>query len=494
MNTQTGSNIIAPVQHRLAETQQQITDIYTKIVKMGPLPQGRYNEHINASHGPDPNLMKFYCTQYSTKYQGNRLANFKPRPGKHTGTGYLSNFRPGVYYSSRIDELDNPSMGRIVADNYHTVTEKHFQPYNTPTGTEPLPNACYQVPSGFVRQKPITNPTMQEVRQTYIDTKSAYAPNDILPKHQAHLQKIQSKDPIAAENSSHGPGYMTTETHVRFNGEPSDRSGVQNKDVGPKEGSGFTNAYNIEPITFHAGSPHKGEIPGWATDRPTGHSIMHTHFLPTEFLHGAEPLPKIANRSDHNTGFTSGTVARPGFVHHNMADAYDKAKDVPQAKQDRTAKQDPAEFINMHNPNNYSSIAKATFGGQQRPGKSESDRLGRTGVGAQEVTGYVENNDRFVQTSDNPNRFITHYNTKYYDITPKGKDREGYVVGGIQPQLPDGFTKSTKVATYGPDVETTATLRRLHPYVARSVMARDKFYDDHTHDSKVHKSLPPVMS
>lgn len=458
---------------------------------MGPLPHGRHNEHVNTSYGPDPNLMKFYCTQYSTTHQGSRLANFKPRPGKHTGTGYLSNFRPGVYYSSRLDELDNPAMGRIVADNYHTVTEKHFQPYQTPTGTEPLPNACTQMPSGFVRQKPITNPSIQEVKNSYIDTRTAYAPNDILPKHQAHLQKIQSKDPIAAENSNYGPGYMTTETKVRFDGQPPDRS--LGGESGPKEESGFTHAYNIEPVTFHAGSPYRGDIPGWATDRPIGHSIMKTHFLPNEYMHGAEPLPKIANRSDHNTGFTTGTVARPGFVHHNMADAYDKAGDMPQGKLDRTMKQDPAEFINMHNPNNYSSIAKATFGGTQRPIPTESDRLGRTGVGDKEPTGYVENNDRFVQTSDNPHRFITHYDTRFYDITPQGKDREGYIVGGIQPQLPDGFTKSTKVASYGSDIETTATLRRLNPYVARSIKARDKFFDDHTHDNKQHK-LPAVFS
>ena len=32
---------------------------------------------------------------------------------------------------------------------------------------------------------------------------------------------------------------------------------------------------------------------------------------------------------------------------------------------------------------------------------------------------------------------------------------------------------------------TTATLRRLEPYVARSLRARDVFFDDHTHDAKM---------
>ena len=77
---------------------------------MGKLPYGVPNRHVQASKGGDSDVMKFYCTQYGTTY-GKKFANFQPRIGKHTGTGYLSNFRPGVYYSSRLDDLDNPTMG-----------------------------------------------------------------------------------------------------------------------------------------------------------------------------------------------------------------------------------------------------------------------------------------------------------------------------------------------------------------------------------------------
>lgn len=81
--------------------------IYT--AKMGPLPQGSRNVHIMASQGPDINMMKFYNTTNSTTY-GRYYDKFKPRPGRHTGTGYLSNFRPAVYYSQRLDEVDNPVL------------------------------------------------------------------------------------------------------------------------------------------------------------------------------------------------------------------------------------------------------------------------------------------------------------------------------------------------------------------------------------------------
>ena len=36
-----------------------------------------------------------------------------------------------------------------------------------------------------------------------------------------------------------------------------------------------------------------------------------------------------------------------------MGDAYDKAGDIPDARLDRTKKKDPAEYLNMTNPDNY---------------------------------------------------------------------------------------------------------------------------------------------
>lgn len=52
------------------------------------------------------------------------------------------------------------------------------------------------------------------------------------------------------------------------------------------------------------------------------------------------------------------------------------------------------------------------YKGQQQPSLTEPDRLGRTGVGNKELSGYSENNDRFVGTDDNLQRFTTHYDTR----------------------------------------------------------------------------------
>ena len=56
---------------------------------------------------------------------------------------------------------------------------------------------------------------------------------------------------------------------------------------------------------------------------------------------------------------------------------------------------------------------------------------------------------------------------RFWDRTSKNMDREGHTWGGIQPQKEDGFTKSTSVHSYGPDVNTTSTIRGLEPYVSR---------------------------
>lgn len=86
---------------------------------MGPLPKGTRTAHIQASHGADTNMMKFYVTQNSTTY-GKHYENFKPRPGRHSGTGYLANFRPGVYYNNRLDQQDNPTLAYVPFDSFFT--------------------------------------------------------------------------------------------------------------------------------------------------------------------------------------------------------------------------------------------------------------------------------------------------------------------------------------------------------------------------------------
>lgn len=75
---------------------------------MVKLRTGPVSDHMKVSHGGDQNINKFYHTRYGTEFG---WQNYKPRTGRAVGTGYASNFRPQIYYTRSLDNLDNPVMG-----------------------------------------------------------------------------------------------------------------------------------------------------------------------------------------------------------------------------------------------------------------------------------------------------------------------------------------------------------------------------------------------
>ncbi|PAA56874.1 hypothetical protein BOX15_Mlig019693g1, partial [Macrostomum lignano] len=229
------------------------------------LPLGGANPHVKASRGGDANLMKFYCTT-SASTHGSHFANFQPRPGRHTGTGYQANIRPTVQYSGRLDQVDNPAIGRIVAGNYRTVFQRDFNPYSTPTGSEPLPLTAHKVPTGFVRDAMLM--PMQRRRQG-------------------------PPQPLTRAATVAGP----SEYRDKYSGRQLAPVDLARSDVGPKERSGFTNNVKLnEPVRHTEHSPHRNEKPGWMTHRPTGVSIYTTGYRSLEVPDGREPLPHLADR------------------------------------------------------------------------------------------------------------------------------------------------------------------------------------------------------
>ena len=92
------------------------------------IPYGVSQKHVKVSNGGDSDLMKFYCTTNKTVY-GQKYEKFQPRTTRHTGTGYEANFRPGVYYSARLDQLDNPAMGLVSfsINNFRVVNFYQFK-------------------------------------------------------------------------------------------------------------------------------------------------------------------------------------------------------------------------------------------------------------------------------------------------------------------------------------------------------------------------------
>ena len=98
------------------------------MAKPSPLPIGRPSLHVIQSRGAEPNIMNFYCSNYSTSFtrpssEYNRGKNFdilaysagvvfKPKTApENKRTGYISNVRPQIYYNRALDEFDNPEMG-----------------------------------------------------------------------------------------------------------------------------------------------------------------------------------------------------------------------------------------------------------------------------------------------------------------------------------------------------------------------------------------------
>lgn len=66
------------------------------------------------------------------------------------------------------------------------------------------------------------------------------------------------------------------------------------------------------------------------------------------------------------------------------------------------------------------------YQGQQRPSPTEADRLNSTAVGYKELSGYSENNDRFVAQDDDYKRFTTHYKTRSVLSLLMGKVRPNF--------------------------------------------------------------------
>ncbi|KAK3724554.1 hypothetical protein QZH41_019602, partial [Actinostola sp. cb2023] len=371
---------------------------------MGRLSYGPGNAHVLQSKGADVGVMKLYCTEYSSHYG---QEGFNPRTGKHVGTGYQSNFRPGVYYNRKLDELDNPAMGRIVSDNYASITNKHFLPSKGSSGIDPFSRGLYMTAtSGFVKDIPGTLPKSHQVANVHVDTR-AYG--TVHPFHRPLLHNLKQKDPIARENALHGPLYMSTEAKARFLGLPSNRMNTSCKTVGYKEGSGFTHAYNDEPVTFNPMESYDGLIDPRFTYRPTGFSVMKGSFRPVQDQHGNEQFPVMSHGSDRSTGFTHGTKVKPVF-YRKLSEAYTQQDDLHPQVQQRIEKKDPCEYSNISKPFTYSSTTKLAFRGKQTSDPSEAQKLGSVFVGSKDIVKITTSFFETAETEQSLRRFNTHYN------------------------------------------------------------------------------------
>ncbi|XP_043405575.1 protein phosphatase 1 regulatory subunit 32 isoform X4 [Chelonia mydas] len=262
--------------------------------------------------------------------------------------------------------------------------------------------------------------------------------------------------PISFPTTKAGPLYMSTEYNSKFCFDiPGQPDFLQRKTIGAKEETGFTEGTQQNPIAFLPPPP------GEPRSQP-GISITKMDFLPSALPHGDEFLPVLSKGSERETGFSR-----------------DKDNGLSAMGLPHAAPQPGAE--------GSGPLSHAQFRGLQRPPQTQTNLLGREYVGNKELSGFSINNKKYVTPPydpDLPNKYLSSYNSKFYDNTLKGVDREGWTRGGIQPQQPGGFATNNHITELGTDPNATETLRRVHPHVGRTITTLDPFYRDTPHNSR----------
>ena len=192
------------------------------------------------------------------------------------------------------------SSRKLVADNYNSVTQKHFQRTKGADGTEPLPRDIHRESSGFLKGTHKTTATSKDAYSVFKNPAST----GFITKPPV-LHRLTNKDPIARENNNNGPTYFSSENRSQFcNKQGQQLMDTTSKTLGPKEGSGFSRAKNLEPVTFRPDECHDGAYPPWCTMRPTGTSLTKTSFRPMEDKYGDEKFQELTLNANRDTGFT----------------------------------------------------------------------------------------------------------------------------------------------------------------------------------------------
>merc|ERR1719285_21303 len=130
---------------------------------------------IKCSNGASNDPMSPYSTEYSARI-GIGQNKEHGAEKRNRATGYKSNFRPGVYYSTKLDRIDNDPMIGILNDSYVSETAKCFaDPVQKRSSNNSLPINLSQKGSGFTRLRYKTTPLSDhklanesEVRKNYL--------------------------------------------------------------------------------------------------------------------------------------------------------------------------------------------------------------------------------------------------------------------------------------------------------------------------------------
>ncbi|XP_073798718.1 stabilizer of axonemal microtubules 4 isoform X3 [Danio rerio] len=152
---------------------------------------------------------------------------------------------------------------------------------------------------------------------------------------------------------------------------------------------------NIKALTFLTA------LELWDDARRTQESVMRTDFLAGSFLQGREAFPKLASHSNRETGFTRDTnrpLTSSTSLQHGIS-------------QDNRQKTRP-------------NVATLSIGP----------------VGSSGFVLNAPNITRLSQTPADPQHFLTHYQSKFYNKSLTEQQRSDWMRGGIQKHRKSGYS------------------------------------------------------
>lgn len=418
---------------------------------MAKLRLGPANERILKSQGPcRDNPTSMYHTSYANSFSNGvpekrRVQDVKKIRQPNRPTGYNANFRPCIYYTPSMDDLDNPALKMRVEQHYQTGNDRDFKPYLiSPTGQgmdlvqhDILPNA-----SGFttMNDRAAIQPTTSVKSQVY---------GAKLPMSPLYQKQVVQHDPIAAENQGTGPALMSTENRERFKGKQGrwqSQSWRFHKSIGHKEPTANTRVHPFDPIEYLSKNPYrhdKEDSQYYKNARPTGISEQQGHFTKHKFhselpRQGANGISEPVPRSERNTGYSHDTT-KPRYTDSDGKKTFNDDM-----------------YLSPNRSDAYRcTLARYSFTAPGVVNTQIGDGVGTRHVGSKEATGYVKNHPSYRRCRDNnQSRFVTHYMSRFTSGLESGQNiraacnqatlalsTAGWPVSKAQ----NGFTKSTRV-------------------------------------------------
>lgn len=172
-------------------------------------------------------------------------------------------------------ESDHASLphSSLLADNYVSLTTRHYPGFGGVSGKEPLPRRTHSCLSGYSCNLPRTTPTAKQVER---DRGRVCGCCLILvslcrDRGSSLLRRRQSSFPNHSGTKVWPPPLHTATYHT-----PS--PALRGSQHTQREDTGFTHAQNIEPVTFRPPEAFANDLSPEATWRPTGKSVMKKDF------------------------------------------------------------------------------------------------------------------------------------------------------------------------------------------------------------------------